>query len=645
MSTTQILDNLGIWSVQIAILTAIAALIPVLLGFKGSSSARVRLWYWQILLVAVMALPWVRPLHSVSLTAAPVAGAPAILLSTVEVTSPALKSSWSTEAIVLAILAAGAAFRVLWLGLGLVRIGIYRRRARQIGLAPEWTALANGADVFISPDISGPVTFGCLRPAVLLPANFEAMEPSARCAILAHELIHVARRDWVFAVGEEMIRAALWFHPAIWWIVGEIRLAREQAVDQQALALTNSPEAYVDALMTVAAMRPVAGFAVAPAFLRRRQLRQRLSGILEEKKMSTKRLLAVGCAAFSAMAMACWLVTGALPLQAQAQVVVDGGGVTVDLAGSQLMHRSSIGYPLDALRSGIEGTVVVQARVDSKGEVIEASILSGPDELRRGVQQSILNWHFEPGGGATHVVNIRFTKPTTPATVTMPRVMSSVSVTEATGASGRGGMLAGMPAILANTPQNAHISAIAVTGLSDAARDRLLAALPVHVGDEWRAGMMPGVVEAAHAVDSHLVVDAQTMTGSTTLRIRPSDSPAVVAPAPSSASANAVRVSPGVVAGNIINQVRPIYPPLAKMARVQGTVMLDAVIGTDGSIENLTVVSGPPLLLPAALDAVKQWKYRPYLLNGVPTEVATSIDVNFSLSDNYSLPPAPVPAQ
>jgi protein TonB len=92
-----------------------------------------------------------------------------------------------------------------------------------------------------------------------------------------------------------------------------------------------------------------------------------------------------------------------------------------------------------------------------------------------------------------------------------------------------------------------------------------------------------------------------------------------------------------VVGGNVqqarlINQVRPVYPPLAKQARIQGTVRLQAVIARDGTIQELQVMSGHPLLVQSALDAVRQWRYQPTLLNGEPVEVSTTIDVVFTLS-------------
>jgi periplasmic protein TonB len=84
--------------------------------------------------------------------------------------------------------------------------------------------------------------------------------------------------------------------------------------------------------------------------------------------------------------------------------------------------------------------------------------------------------------------------------------------------------------------------------------------------------------------------------------------------------------------GNLLHRVQPIYPPLARQARVQGTVELRAIISKTGTIENLVVVSGHQMLSTAAIEAVKQWRYRPYLLNNEPVEVETEITVNFVLS-------------
>ena len=101
---------------------------------------------------------------------------------------------------------------------------------------------------------------------------------------------------------------------------------------------------------------------------------------------------------------------------------------------------------------------------------------------------------------------------------------------------------------------------------------------------------------------------------------------------PKVATPQRVRVSAGVTSGLLVRKVNPVYPPLARQARISGTVVLRAVISKDGSIENLSLVSGHPMLAPAAIDAVKQWKYKPYLLNGEPVEVETQVQVNFTLA-------------
>ena len=104
--------------------------------------------------------------------------------------------------------------------------------------------------------------------------------------------------------------------------------------------------------------------------------------------------------------------------------------------------------------------------------------------------------------------------------------------------------------------------------------------------------------------------------------------PSPPAPKPTTAP---IRIS-HMMEGNLIRRVQPAYPPLARSARIQGQVVLAAVISKEGMIENLRVLEGHPMLVRAALDAVSQWSYRPYVLNNEPVEVETRITVNFSLS-------------
>jgi protein TonB len=106
----------------------------------------------------------------------------------------------------------------------------------------------------------------------------------------------------------------------------------------------------------------------------------------------------------------------------------------------------------------------------------------------------------------------------------------------------------------------------------------------------------------------------------------------VPAKAPEPAPVKRIRVASGVAEANLIHDVPPQYPPEAGRKRIEGTVVLLAVIGTDGSVKDVRVESGPPPLAQAAIEAVKQWRYKPYLLNGVPVEIDSRITVNFTMS-------------
>lgn len=103
-------------------------------------------------------------------------------------------------------------------------------------------------------------------------------------------------------------------------------------------------------------------------------------------------------------------------------------------------------------------------------------------------------------------------------------------------------------------------------------------------------------------------------------------------PPPRPKQSGPVRVGGNVQAARIVNRVQPVYPPLARQTRISGTVRLHAIIGKDGTVQQLEVISGHPLLQQAALDAVRQWRYQPTLLNGEPVDVDTTIDVIFSLN-------------
>jgi protein TonB len=178
------------------------------------------------------------------------------------------------------------------------------------------------------------------------------------------------------------------------------------------------------------------------------------------------------------------------------------------------------------------------------------------------------------------------------------------------------------------------IKAINVVGLSDDVKGQLLKSLPVHEGDTFSLSPQTyaNMAQAVHDADEHLTVGLSGPSSDTTLTIRTPETPLATTAAIPVAQPGQIRVGAQVQAANLITQVRPVYPPLAKEARVQGTVTFGVTIAKDGTIANLNLISGPPLLIQAAQQAVQQWLYKPTLLNGQPVEVVTTIDVNFTLS-------------
>ena len=132
---------------------------------------------------------------------------------------------------------------------------------------------------------------------------------------------------------------------------------------------------------------------------------------------------------------------------------------------------------------------------------------------------------------------------------------------------------------------------------------------------------MDGVVEG---LSSSPPAGLSTVIGST------GTGPAIVVKA---APPKIVSISSGVMAGNLLEKTMPQYPAIAKAARVQGVVVIQATISNTGLIENIRVISGPPMLQQAAVDAVRSWRYKPYLLNGEPVEVETTVNVVFNLGE------------
>lgn len=323
-------------------------------------------------------------------------------------------------------------------------------------------------------------------------------------------------------------------------------------------------------------------------------------------------LSSLGAATLLAARLSIWLIPFSIPAQEQP----DDPGVAVD-AGAALIHRTPIQIPADV---ATPGTVTVEVTLDAQGDVTDARVLSGPQELRRPVLTSVLNWHYAGGPASVQIkVNVAGKSP---------------APTRADGTSGPtyyldpGWTARQFPATLAS---------IAFEGISGDAEQQLRGSLPFHQGDVMQYQDLKQLQQTVSNFDSHLKMTIH-VSGHGQFGLlfappsaTPGSNPAASFPPPAD-GVRRVRVGGNVMATKVLNKVMPRYPVEAKQQRMQGTVSYAALIGSDGQIVELRLISGETVLADAALQALRQWTYQPTLLNGSPVEVVTQIDVNFTLA-------------
>ena len=693
MSLAQIWNNIVAYSLQIGLLVALGVLAPPLLKLR---TPRAKLLFLQVLLVACLLLPFVQPWRRevVTVPAAAWISVPSVAGGSAEAGSGAASApaklaapgtvnhSVPFQAIVLWLLLFGVVARLVWLGVGLAKLAGYRHRGREME-SDEIFRLATMAHVrwLVSDEIPGPVTFGWRDPVVLLPARFSSLRRELREAILCHELAHVERRDWMFMLGEEFVRALLWFHPGICWVLGEIQLAREQAVDQEVIETTRARGHYVDALL---AMAGAASFDLAPApsFLRRRHLKRRIIGLLKEFPMSPisgVRLVLVVLArtgALAAIAGACWVASGAFPLAAAPTVVSDGAGVAVNTGDARLLQRTPVAYPFEALEKGVQGRVVVQASIDADGDVREA-IVHCPRELCTAAADSVPAWRFDVRQPtATRTISIDFVLPPgvpaaappaddvtpdgtglslrrilerrrSPEMVAQvlrpvaPGVMGSATLAQAPQFTGPvftartawlDGAYVSLLPVGVQTAVGPTLAGVRISGLSDTAASQLKSRLPVQAGDVWTAAEAGIVSQIVSGFDPPLEVDLVNNPAAQqwSLWIGPKASPGAKASSSPPLPPGVYATGDGVRLPQLLLKVDPEYTEAARVAGISGTVTLSVVAGADGTAQDVQVI-GPldPGLDEAAVTALSKWKFRPGTKDGAPVSVQTQVLVTF----------------
>jgi len=325
MNTPLWFSNLLFWSAQIVLLVLVAGSLPRLFQIR---QPRVLLLYWRALLAISLLLPFVEPWHQAK-------GISVILAPTDFDTAPPSASSaavshWHFPSLALisqilgAVILAGIAARFVRLALGLLKLRQFRQASSPIPASAESIAVLDemrvragtAAEFRFSTRVDSPVTFGFVAPVILLPERFSSMDSRFQAAIACHELLHVRRHDWAHHLGEEIVRAIFWFHPAIAWLIARIRLAREQVVDLEVVKLTNARKPYLEALLAFTNARASIPAVPAPPFLAERQLAERVALMLKEVRMSRGRLIASLTSIVCFLALTVTLAVWAFPLKA-----------------------------------------------------------------------------------------------------------------------------------------------------------------------------------------------------------------------------------------------------------------------------------------------------------------------------------------
>lgn len=411
---TPLLADLASWWLQAGLLLGAGLVLPPLLRLRD---ADVRLRIGQALLAAALLLPFLpRAVPASGITGPGFSASFALSLLVTPDPSPALVSF---ESLALALLAAGVALRLAWLGAGALRLRALRRTARPLLPDPPAVASARArtgvdAPVLLSPEVASPVTIGWRRPAVLLPEDLGGLEGAELEAVVCHELLHVRRRDAWAVLLEEGARALLWAQPAAWGVLSEIALAREEAVDRAVVASTGTRRPYLRAL-TLLALRDAGAPVAALPFHPRSHLHRRVARLVKEAPMSRTRLvlatagaaaliLLVGAAAASAFPLG----VGPSPAAPAVSVPHEPGNaapagkdevlkVGGEVKEPVVKNRDAPAYPEEARKNKVQGSVILSVVVDGKGNVAKVETVESPDPmLAEAAIEAVKKWTYEP---------------------------------------------------------------------------------------------------------------------------------------------------------------------------------------------------------------------------------------------------------
>jgi len=620
------LGNLIAWSLQVA-LVAGAGLVALWLARVEAPA--VRYVFLRGLLVLCLALPLLQPRlpigHVQSRGDGPVLSVNVTPRSAgAQPLSTAVAMSWlSAPAAVVGVIATGALLRLLWIAAGIVRL----RRLRRAGVVADGSehhdelqrVITRRATIRYVRGLGQPVTFGFRAPVVLLPAVVRDLPMSIQQAVLAHELWHVRRADWLWTLSEEGLRALLWFHPTVWTLLSRIQSAREEVVDELTVLTTGSRRNYVNALLAFA---DAPASVAAPAFARRRHLVRRLVLISKEAVMSGRRVVLSGAAVGAVVLFTGWFSVQAFPMRGD-QLPPDAASAVAGPLERQAraitpenpIPRRTYNVPateppgLD--ESGASGSVTIRLTLDQAGNVAEARAVG---VRYRQNDQLTVNLASPTQENLRGMSRGAYRSSADNRTVSMQKAAENVE------------------AMIESATE-----AVRHWRYTPPADGPIAFDVAVHFGAPPPPPPPPPAArnsERNSAPPPPPPPPARPVTSPRPGPL-PSAPPPPPPPPPDQAAADAAD-PPLRVGGTIkppvkLRNVNPIYPPDAQEAKIQGVVILEARIERDGTVSRARVLRSIPELDDAAVAAVKQWEFTPTLLNGAPVPIMMTVTVNFTL--------------
>jgi TonB family protein len=544
-----------------------------------------------------------------------------------------------------------------------------------------------------------PTVIGWLKPVVLLPAGcLVGMSEQQVEALLAHELAHICRNDYLVSVVQSVVEAVLFYHPAVWWVSRQVRREREYCCDEMAVGVCGDRLAYARALSLLEEQRALLPEVVLGANGGVLTMRiKRLLGCREEMASSNMAWVIVlviviagggsiigrfalaeskSASAVAASKPSEQAAASAAQAQAQAQDAekqLDSAAHQAETVHTQLQQaQEALGKASSdpATLSDEDRKQLEAARQQVKAALKNLNtdeIRKQMDEVRRQLNSAEFQKQIQEATDAAKKVNsadiqkqmTEMKKQMAQSRELQQKIQVEIQKQLNSPEFRKQMEQAKAAAAKVNTPefrkQMEQAKAAAAKVNTPEFRKQMeqakAAAAKVNT-PEFRKQMEQLKQQAAEFNTPEFREKIKRMAEAASDQQHDAEVASNAAPVnepgattnPPAAEDRTIRVSSGVMAGQAVSQPQPVYPAEVKAAHIQGTVTLRAVISKDGSVERLTVVSGPKELMRSAIDAVSQWKYKPYLLNGQPVEVETTVNVNYTLPDASPSPnPSPSP--